>query len=138
MLLACLLEDQISQSRLQVSLSPDVAADFCNLVRCPLIFTKYLGQAAAPHWIFRNVFLAADVRGKHQTYICLPQVQEINDLQALSMPEHLNSSRIAQAMKARYPITLCSYSHEVLLHFLQGSRLYLILGIINDHLKIKV
>ena len=65
-------------------------------------------------------------------------IQEINELQALSMPEHLNSSRIAQAMKTRYPVSLCTYSHEVLMHFLQGSRLYLVLGIINDHLKIKV
>ena len=68
----------------------------------------------------------------------MSHLQEINELQALSMPEHLTSSRIAQAMKTRYPVTLCNYSHEVLMHFLQGSRLYLILGIINDHLKIKV
>ena len=54
------------------------------------------------------------------------------------MPEHLGSSRIAQAMKARYPVSLCTYSHELLMHFLQGSRLFLILGIINDHLKIEV
>lgn len=65
-------------------------------------------------------------------------LQELNELQAVSTPEHLNSSRIAQAMKVRYPVTLCIYSHELLMHFLQGARLYLILGIINDHLKLEV
>ena len=41
-------------------------------------------------------------------------------------------------MKTRYTVSLCQYSHEILLHFLQGARLYLILGIVNDHLKIEV
>ena len=65
-------------------------------------------------------------------------LQELNELQAVSLPEHLVSSRLAQAVKTRIPVTLCKYSHEVLMHHLQSSRLYLLLGIINDHLKLKV
>ena len=67
-----------------------------------------------------------------------PCLQELNELQAVSLPEHLVSSRLAQAVKARIPVTLCKYSHEVLMHHLQSCRLYLLLGIINDHIKLKV
>jgi len=65
-------------------------------------------------------------------------VQELNELQAVSLPEHLVSSRLAQAVKVRIPVSLSKYSHEVLMHHLQSCRLYLLLGIINDHIRLKV
>ena len=66
-------------------------------------------------------------------------MQELNELQAATLPEHLNTNRIASAVRGkRLPIALSSYSHELLLNFLQASRLILILGIVNDHLKIEV
>ena len=66
-------------------------------------------------------------------------LQELNELQAVSIPEHLTTNRIAQAVqRTRYPVALCTYSHELLMHFLQGQRLFLVLGIINDHVKFEV
>ena len=66
-------------------------------------------------------------------------LQELNELQAVSIPEHLTTNRIAQAVqRTRYPVVLCTYSHELLMHFLQGQRLFLVLGIINDHIKFEV
>ena len=66
-------------------------------------------------------------------------MQELNELQSLTMPEHLATNRIAQAVsKNRYPVNLCVYSYQLLMHFLEGTHLHLILAIINERLNIKV
>ena len=65
--------------------------------------------------------------------------QEIQDLQSVAVPEHIGSNRTAQAARAaRYPVTLSTYSFQLLMAFLQGSKLWLLLGIVNQHLKVQV
>ena len=65
--------------------------------------------------------------------------QELNELQTLSMPEHLATNRMAQAALAmRYPVKLCAYSYEMLTSFLQGAKLFLILGILNEYVNFQV
>ena len=55
------------------------------------------------------------------------------------MPDHLRTNKLAVAIRGnRMPVTLSTYSYELLLNFLQASRLVLILGIVNDHLSVKV
>lgn len=65
--------------------------------------------------------------------------QEIQDLQAVAVPEHIGSNRVAQAARAaRYPVTLSTYSFQLLMAFLQGSKLWLLLGIVNQYIKVQV
>lgn len=57
----------------------------------------------------------------------------------MAVPEHIGSNRTAQAAKAaRYPVTLSTYSFQLLMAFLQGSKLWLLLGIVNQYIKIQV
>ncbi|KAL3137829.1 hypothetical protein ABBQ38_005084 [Trebouxia sp. C0009 RCD-2024] len=64
--------------------------------------------------------------------------QEIQDLQSVAVPEHISSNRVAQAARAaRYPVTLSTYSFQLLMAFLQGSKLWLLLGIVNQYIKVQ-
>lgn len=66
-------------------------------------------------------------------------MQEIQDLQSVAVPEHIGTNRTAQAARAaRYPITLSTYSFQLLMAFLQGAKLWLLLAIVNQHLKVQV
>ncbi|KAA6423212.1 hypothetical protein WJX79_007050 [Trebouxia sp. C0005] len=64
--------------------------------------------------------------------------QEIQDLQSVAVPEHVATNRTASAARAaRYPVTLSTYSLQLLMAFLQGAKLWLLLGIVNQHLKVQ-
>ncbi len=66
-------------------------------------------------------------------------MQEIQDLQSVAVPEHIATNRTASAARAaRYPVTLSTYSLQLLMAFLQGAKLWLLLGIVNQHLKVQV
>ena len=57
----------------------------------------------------------------------------------MAVPEHIQTNRTAQAARsARYPVTLSTYSFQLLLAFLQGAKLWLLLSIINEHVKVQV
>ena len=73
--------------------------------------------------------------------LTLPDIarQEIQDLQSVAVPEHIQTNRTAQAARAaRYPVTLSTYSFQLLMAFLQGAKLWLLLSIINQHVKVQV
>ena len=79
------------------------------------------------------------LRCQNKQLIRLHTPQEIQDLQSVAVPEHIGSNRTAQAAKAaRYPVTLSTYSFQLLMAFLQGSKLWLLLGIVNEHIKVQV
>lgn len=64
--------------------------------------------------------------------------QEIQDLNSVAVPQHIQTNRTAQAARsARYPVTLSTYSFQLLMAFLQGSKLWLLLSIINEHVKVQ-
>ena len=66
-------------------------------------------------------------------------LQEIQDLQSVAVPEHIGTNRTAQAARAaRYPVTLSTFSFQLLMAFLQGAKLWLLLAIVNQHLKVQV
>lgn len=68
-----------------------------------------------------------------------PILQEIQDLQSVAVPEHIGTNRTASAARAaRYPVTLSTYSLQLLMAFLQGAKLWLLLGLVNQHLKVQV
>ena len=95
-------------------------APICSAVPCPtLLYPSLSGRLA-----FKC------------TYCVL---QEIQDLQSVAVPEHIGSNRTAQAARAaRYPVILSTYSFQLLMAFLQGSKLWLLLGIVNQHIKVQV
>ena len=73
------------------------------------------------------------------THSSLACMQEIQDLQSVAVPEHIATNRTASAARAaRYPVTLSTYSLQLLMAFLQGAKLWLLLGIVNQHLKVQV
>ena len=66
-------------------------------------------------------------------------MQELQDLQNLSLPEQLESNQVAKtALGTKFPMQLCAYSFELLMNFLQASKLFLILSIVNEHLSLQV
>lgn len=71
--------------------------------------------------------------------MCDAAWQEVQDLQSVAVPEHIQTNRTAQAAKAaRFPVTLSTYSIQLLMAFLQGAQLWLLLSIVNQHIKLQV
>ncbi|KAK9828987.1 hypothetical protein WJX72_003246 [[Myrmecia] bisecta] len=67
------------------------------------------------------------------------RTQELQDLQTVSAPEHLQTNRTAQTARSmRYPVRLCAYSFQLLTHFLHSAKLFLVLGMINERLAVEV
>ena len=98
--------------------------------------TRRVAQAVRQHRILR---LLAPAQLYAITKWKLLVIQEIQDLQSVAVPEHIGTNRIAQAAKAsRYPITLSTYSFQLLMSFLQNAKLWLLLSIVNQHLKLQV
>ena len=65
--------------------------------------------------------------------------QELQELQNLSLPEQLEGSQVAKtALGTKFPLQLCMYSFELLMNFLQASKLFLILSIVNEHFALQV
>lgn len=60
--------------------------------------------------------------------------QEVRELAAVAVPQHLATSRVAQAAAgSRTHISLTGFSLELLMGFLHSARLSLVLGILNEH-----
>lgn len=65
--------------------------------------------------------------------------QEITELQSVAVAQHLEVNPFAKAARAqRSTLGLCTYSFELLMHQLQGSKQWLILNIINQHIRFEV
>lgn len=63
--------------------------------------------------------------------------REINALVGLQYPEQVESNPTAKRFRShKVDIQLSSYSHQLLLSFLQESKLYLLLKIINEHINL--
>ena len=66
-------------------------------------------------------------------------MQELDDLQTVTQPEHVKTNRMAQAARRmRYPVPMCSYSYTLLECFLQAHKLKLPLHTINEHIELQV
>ena len=66
-------------------------------------------------------------------------MQEVRELAAVAVPQHLATSRVAQAAAgARTHLTLTSFSLELLMGFLHSARLPLVLGVLNEHADFNV
>lgn len=66
---------------------------------------------------------------------------EVGQLQAVALPQHLDTHPFAKAAldKAARPLVrMCAYSFELLMHFLHGHKLWLLLAIMNEHMRIEV
>lgn len=99
--------------------------------------------------IFVHCYLDFVIRGKveagrafmashaveHQQY----HHSELEELKGVTTAEHMASSTFVEIFrKNKYTLVLCSYSFELLLAFLQEHKFMTILGIINQHVAIKV
>ncbi len=68
-----------------------------------------------------------------------PPLQEVRELAAVAVPQHLATSRVAQAAAgARTHLTLTGFSLELLMGFLHSARLPLVLGVLNEHADFNV
>ncbi len=58
---------------------------------------------------------------------------------AVAVPQHIPTSRVAQAASAaRTHLTLTHFSLQLLLSFLHSARLTLVLSIVNEHTNFEV
>jgi hypothetical protein len=66
-------------------------------------------------------------------------MQEVRELAAVAVPQHLATSRVAQAAAgSRAHISLTGFSLELLMGFLHSARLSLVLGVLNEHADFNV
>ena len=66
-------------------------------------------------------------------------LQEVRELAAVAVPQHLATSRVAQAAAgSRTHLTLTGFSLELLMGFLHSARLPLVLGVLNEHADFNV
>lgn len=64
---------------------------------------------------------------------------EIQQISCIITPQHLHSNQTTKMFRnAKYNISMCSYSFELLVSFLQQAQFMLLLSIINQYLNIKV
>ncbi len=64
--------------------------------------------------------------------------QELDELRNVVAREQLSSSPVAKSARAKpFPVQLSTYSQQILFTFLSSSGLGLILGIINQHIKLQ-
>lgn len=67
------------------------------------------------------------------------RAQELTELQSVAVAQHLEVNPFAKAARAqRSTLVLCTYSFELLMHYLQSSKQWLILNIINQHVRFEV
>ena len=66
-------------------------------------------------------------------------LQELHDLQSCSSPEALAASPTAAGLRARRsPARLCGYAYELLTRHLQARRAFLMLGLLNERMRLEV
>ena len=64
---------------------------------------------------------------------------ELAALAAITSPAAAAGDRTAAAARgARYPVTLCTHSFDLLAHHLRSARLGLMLALVNDHVALRV
>jgi hypothetical protein len=69
------------------------------------------------------------------------RAQEVSQLRAVGLPQHLETNAFAKSAldkAARVVVRMCPYSFELLMHFLRGGRHWLLLGVINERLRMEV
>jgi hypothetical protein len=67
------------------------------------------------------------------------RAQELNELQAVAVAQHLDAHPFATAARSsRSTLVLSSYSFELLMHYLQGQKQWLLLSILNSHVRFEV
>jgi hypothetical protein len=67
------------------------------------------------------------------------RAQELNELQAVAVAQHLDAHPFAKAARSsRSTLVLSSYSFELLMHYLQGQKQWLLLSILNSHVRFEV
>ena len=69
------------------------------------------------------------------------RAHELSQLQAVALPQHLETNPFAKAARrrgARPLVRMCAYSFELLMPFLHGHKLWLLLAVINENLRFEV
>lgn len=67
------------------------------------------------------------------------RAQELNELQAVAVAQHLDAHPFAKAARSsRSTLLLSAYSFELLMHYLQGRKQWLLLSILNSHVRFEV
>jgi hypothetical protein len=67
------------------------------------------------------------------------RAQELNELQGVAVAQHLDAHPFAKAARSsRSTLVLSSYSFELLMHYLQGQKQWLLLSILNSHVRFEV
>lgn len=67
------------------------------------------------------------------------RLQELQELTSVVVPHHLETHRLAKTLRSRRrTVKLCGYSFQLLMNFLQGAQLWLLLSIVNEHIKLEV
>eukprot|EP00878_Enallax_costatus_P005372 GHUV01005641.1.p1 GENE.GHUV01005641.1~~GHUV01005641.1.p1 ORF type:complete len:497 (+),score=116.83 GHUV01005641.1:382-1872(+) len=67
------------------------------------------------------------------------RAQELTELQSVAVAQHLEVNPFAKAARAqRSTLVLCTYSFELLMHHLQGSKQWLVLNIVNQHVRFEL
>ena len=67
------------------------------------------------------------------------RVQELQELQSIALPQHVNTSSFAkQARQSKCTLRLCTYSFELVMHYLQGHKIWLMLGLVNEAVRFEV
>eukprot|EP00879_Flechtneria_rotunda_P021915 GHRR01023110.1.p1 GENE.GHRR01023110.1~~GHRR01023110.1.p1 ORF type:complete len:513 (+),score=201.87 GHRR01023110.1:225-1763(+) len=67
------------------------------------------------------------------------RAQELQELQSVAVAQHLDVNPFARAARtSRSSVVMSSYAFELLMHFLQSSKQWLILGVINQHVRFEL
>ncbi|WIA36958.1 hypothetical protein OEZ86_008196 [Tetradesmus obliquus] len=67
------------------------------------------------------------------------RAQELNELQAVAVAQHLDAHPFAKAARSsRSTLLLSAYSFELLMHYLQGRKQWLLLSILNSHVRFEL
>ncbi|CEO96381.1 Transcription initiation factor TFIID subunit 5 [Plasmodiophora brassicae] len=67
------------------------------------------------------------------------QSREIQSVTGLQYPEQLDGNATAKRFRTyKVDVVLSSYSHQLLMSFLQETKLYLLLKIINEHINLSI
>jgi hypothetical protein len=103
-------------------------------------YLRLVSRASAP--------LASDLLRAHRSRMAsaggrasAARAHEMQQLQAVGLPQHLETHPFAKAAldrAARPLVRMCAYSFELLMHFLHSHKMWFMLAIINEHLRFEV
>jgi hypothetical protein len=69
------------------------------------------------------------------------RTHELQQLASVALPQHLETHPFAKAARDRSQrplVRMCAYSFELLMHFLHAHKMWLVVAIINEHLRFEV